>query len=71
VPRRSSAQSWRLHVHTQMYIFVSNPSIRSAQNPRGGDDVVLASVHEEEDVVAGLRGPRARLGADGAGLLMV
>jgi hypothetical protein len=54
-----------------MYIFVSNPSIRSAQNPRGGDDVVLASVHEEEDVVANLRGPRARLGADGAGLLMV
>jgi hypothetical protein len=43
-----------------MYIFMSNPSsIRSAQNPQGGDDVVLASVHEEEDVVAGLRGPRA------------
>jgi len=52
-----------------MYIFVSNPSIRSAQNPQGGDDVVLASAPRG----GGRRGRPARaarrLGADGAGLL--
>ena len=44
-----------------MYIFVSNPSNPQRHNPQGGDDMVLASVHEEEDVVAGLRGLRAGL----------